>query len=103
MSEPRERLLDYTTGLTDAQRARLHYLLERDREAAAGEPSPAENLEELERDVHAGRTAKLDLRLAPDEKVAWSEAARVRGMSTSEWIRAVLNVAAREGLVAGGG
>jgi hypothetical protein len=44
----------------------------------------------------AGRTVKLDLRLAPDEKVAWAEAARVRGMSTSEWIRAVLNLAARE-------
>jgi len=73
------KLNDYTLGLTEAQRAHLDHL------RAKNTPSPAENLEELEKDTRAGRTAKFDLRVAPDEKVAWSEAARVRGMSTSEW------------------
>jgi hypothetical protein len=79
MSEEREQILDYAAPLTDAQLERLAYLLARDRER----PSPAEGLEELERDTHAGRTVKWDVRCAPDEKVAWSEAAHALGVSQS--------------------
>jgi hypothetical protein len=114
MSDERPALLDYAHGLTERQREHLDRLRAQERAAAPPSeksepptpsqrpPSAAENLDELERDAHAGRTIKLDLRLAPDEKVAWSEAARVRGMTTSEWIRCVLNLAAREVLVGGG-
>jgi hypothetical protein len=93
--------IDWETGLTEAQRAHLKILLDRDRNTPA--PSAAENLEALEQDARAGRDQKIDLRVAPDEKVAWAEAARVRKMSTSDWIRSVLNLAAREVLVAEGG
>jgi uncharacterized protein (DUF1778 family) len=95
LGDERPSLLDYRTGLTERQREHLNALLAADQRP----PSPAETLEELERDTRAGRTVKLDLRLAPDEKVAWSEAARAKGMTTSEWMRAVLNLAAREVLV----
>jgi hypothetical protein len=91
--------IDWGTGLTEAQRGHLHRLLERDRDAPA--PSAAENLEALEQDARAGRDQKIDLRVAPDEKVAWAEAARARKMSTSDWMRSVLNLAAREVLVEG--
>jgi hypothetical protein len=114
MTDERPALLDYAHGLTERQREHLDRLRAQERAAAPPaektEPltpsqrplSAAENLDELERDTHAGRVQKIDLRIAPDEKVAWSEAARVRGMSTSEWIRCVLNLAAREVLVGGG-
>jgi hypothetical protein len=74
LGDERPSLLDYRTGLTERQREHLNALLAADQRP----PSPAETLEELERDTRAGRTVKLDLRLAPDEKVAWSEAARAK-------------------------
>jgi hypothetical protein len=92
------RLLDFGRGLTEAQRERLVHVL-------AHQPtlSPAENLEELERDTRAGRTSKWDVRCAPDEKVAWAEAARAKEMTTSDWTRDVLNAAARKALRSKGG
>jgi hypothetical protein len=47
-------------------------------EIAASE-SADETLDELEREAHAGRTVKLDLRLASGEKIHWAEAARALG------------------------
>jgi hypothetical protein len=95
LKDDREPLLDYARGLTERQREHLARMLA----ANLPSPSPAEVLEELERDVHANRHLKWDLRVAADEKIAWAEAARVRGISQSEWARDVLNAAAREILV----
>lgn len=60
------------------------------------ETSPEETLEELSKDVKAGRVVKVDLRLSPEEKIVWYQAANAMGLSTSEWMRDVLNEAARE-------
>jgi hypothetical protein len=92
-ADEREPLLDYSRGLTERQREHLARML------AVNSPSPAEVLEELERDVNANRSLKWDLRVAADEKVAWAEAARKVGVSQSEWARDVLNDAARRVLV----
>jgi Protein of unknown function (DUF1778) len=58
--------------------------------------SSSEALEELEQDAHAGRTLKWDLRLSPEEKVAWLRAAQALGLSASEFVRDVVNQAADE-------
>jgi alkanesulfonate monooxygenase SsuD/methylene tetrahydromethanopterin reductase-like flavin-dependent oxidoreductase (luciferase family) len=54
-----------------AEQVRATFAEKRSRGELPGTPEQA--LEELERDAHAGRDVKFDLRLAPDEKVAWSE------------------------------
>jgi hypothetical protein len=56
--------------------------------------SSEESLDELERDAHAGRTVKWDLRLAPEEKIAWSRAAQALGLTASEFVGDVVNTAA---------
>lgn len=61
------------------------------------EPStPEQALEELEQDQNAGRTVKFDLRVAPEEKLRWAEAAAALGLSASEFVRDVANSAADE-------
>jgi hypothetical protein len=104
--------INWQTGLNEAQRAHLKMLLERDRDAApapspadeeldhehvhAPAPSAAENLDELERDQRQGRTAKIDFRVSPDERHRWDTAARQLGLSTSEFVRDVVNQACEE-------
>jgi hypothetical protein len=78
------------------ERVRTRYAEQRARGVEGREPTADERLAELESDANAGRVVKLDLRLSPDEKLAWYDAARVMGLSTSEWMRDVLNEAARE-------
>lgn len=56
--------------------------------------SSEETLAELERDAHAGRDVKFDLRCSADEKLRWAEAARALGLSASEFVRDVANQAA---------
>jgi hypothetical protein len=46
--------------------------------------TPEESFEELERDAHAGRTVKFDLRCSADEKLRWAEAASTLGLSVRE-------------------
>ena len=47
-------------------------------------------------DQRAGRTVKFDLRVAPEEKIRWAEAASTLGLSASEFVRDVANSAASE-------
>jgi Mobilization protein NikA len=58
--------------------------------------TPEESFEELERDAHAGRTVKFDLRCSADEKLRWAEAASTLGLSVSAFVRDVANQAADE-------
>jgi hypothetical protein len=39
--------------------------------------------------------ARLEIRLEPAEKAAWTAAAQAAGMECSDWIRKTLNAAAR--------
>jgi hypothetical protein len=45
-------------------------------------------------------TAEIKIRLSPDEKAAWDVAAKEAGLSTSEFVRQAVNVAASNKAVA---
>jgi hypothetical protein len=94
------------SNLTDEERAawvervRATFAEKRARGEAASPPSADETLAELEQDANAGRVVKWDVRCSPEEKLAWSEAARAMGLTQSGWARDVMNVAAAEVLAA---
>jgi len=100
--------INWQTGLNEAQRAHLKMLLERDRDTAPPSdksepltiaqrpPSAAENLEALEQDQRQGRVSKIDFRVSPGERDRWDTAARQLGLSTSEFVRDVVNRACEE-------
>ena len=51
-------------------------------------------------DYESASAGKFDLRVAPEEKLRWAEAARALGLSVSEFVRDVANQAADEVLAA---
>lgn len=44
------------------------------------------------------RRARIDLRVRPDEKQAWFDAADAEGLDLSEWIRREMNKTAKRSL-----
>ena len=75
-----------TSTLTAEQRSalvekiRAGFAEQRSRGQAPVSATPDETLAELERDAHAERTVKWDVRTTPEEKLRWAEAASTLGL-----------------------
>ena len=75
-----------TSTLTAEQRSalvekiRAGFAQQRSRGQTPVSATPDETLAELERDAHAERTVKWDVRTTPEEKLRWAEAASTLGL-----------------------